>query len=89
MINDKQSSVRYKVLPDTWQVKLNEGGAKFTAEGKGQDKDGNTFQVVLRGEIFRGTTRGSIYTVKGTFSGATENYDLLFLALEKEITHQS
>lgn len=81
VINNEGSPVRYQMVPDTWQVQLVKPNQNFVASGKVMDRDKQTYEVTLQGDLRRSIERGVILTVTGTFAGAGVNYDLFFIAL--------
>ncbi len=87
VINDKHSPVRYQVIPDTWKV--SEDNSAFSAKGQVQDQEGKTYDVSLAGDPLHQMSKGKLYSVKGTFSGNGEDYDLYYFAVVRDNTNQT
>ena len=76
------------MVPDTWHGVIHSNGKAFDAEGKAADADGNLYNVVLKGEEIRETSRGTLIQIEANFSGHEEHYDIIYLALLSRIVQE-
>ena len=88
VINDEGSPVRYQMVPDTWHGIVHNNGKGFDAEGKVSDADGNLYNVKLKADEIRETSRGTLIQIEAGFSGQGEHYDITYLALLSRVVRE-
>jgi len=77
--------VKYPMAAETWHGVVQGNGKGFTAEGKVSDAEGNTYNVILKGNPIRQTPKGILISIQGSLSGKGEHYDLMYFALLNHI----
>ena len=66
------------VIPDTWEVSMNQNEKSFDASGKAENREGIVYDVDLSGEEISDLTNGNLYYVKGTATGPDGEMFYLF-----------
>jgi len=72
---------QFFVLPDSWEISLNQNEKSFDASGKVENQEGKVYDVEISGEEISDLTLGSLYYVTGTATGTDgEVYDLFYIS---------
>ena len=81
MVGKHDNRERFSVVADSWQISVSAEKSSYDASGIAENKEGESYDVILSGDKISDLENGTLYYVTGTATGEDgEVYDLFYIS---------